>query len=177
LCDRAKALQAIELADKRRLVGLSEYLARGTGDEGADLLQAATLRWLQTEAVKAPSPQIAYSFVRSAMFSVRSNRFRQLRSERSQLGTLLVPATPDAAAPVENVRDLTASTEDEIFAQQLFDLLDDDLELQAYLLGRLSRAPRADIQSDNKWDDKKYDAVQKRFNRMIINLQVKGALP
>ncbi|MDP2123929.1 MAG: hypothetical protein Q8J92_06060 [Parvibaculum sp.] len=165
------------MADKKRLVALSEYLARGTGDEGCDLLQAATVRWLQTDTVEYPSPNAALVFLRGAMFSVRYNRLRQLRLQRSQIGERLVPATPDAMDPVENIADQTNSTEDEMFVQQLFDLLDDDLELQAYLLGRLSRATRTDMKSDNNWDDKKYDAVQKRFNRMISKLQSEGALP
>ena len=165
------------MADKKRLVALSEYLAQGTGDDGQDLLQTAKLRWLKSKSVQNPTPQAAATFLRGAMYSVRYNRVRQIRLQKSELGNRLVPATIEAPDPVEEVRGQPDSAEDTLFAQQLFDLFGDDLELQAYLLGRLSRSSRAHIQEDNKWDDRKYDAVQKRFSRMMVSLQLKGALP
>jgi hypothetical protein len=169
-------LEAIDPVDQRRLAGLARLLARGTGDEGCDLLQSAIVRWLQASSEEMPTPKAAYAFIRDAMFSVRSNRFRQLGRQRSELGGRLAQATADAMDPVENVCDRTASVEDQAFAQQVYDKLADDEELLAYLMGRFEHASRSTIKSDNKWDDNRYDAVQKRFRRMMLKLQSEGAL-
>ena len=175
MCERTAALEAIDPAGKNRLAAQARFLARGTGDEAGDLLNSAIVRWLQSES-EMPTPSTAYAFIRDAMFSVRFNRLRQLRRQRAELGGRLVPVLADAPDPVENVCDRTAGVEDLAFAQQLYDLMADDDELLAYLMGRLERDGRATIQTENNWDDRKYDAVQKRFNRMIQKLQSQGAL-
>ncbi len=179
MTERGAALLALSPDQKKRLGALSRALAQGTGDEGSDLLQAAQVRWLKTTSTDDLTPDAVCTFLAAAMYSIRSNRFRQLRGQQLQFGTRLVPSIgdDDLEDPVERVEDRTQSTEDCVFAQQIYDRCEDDPDIQSYLMYRLERSSRAQIQADAGWEDNKYEAIQKRFSRLVARWKIEGLLP
>jgi hypothetical protein len=179
MTERGAALLALSPDQKKRLQVLSRALSQGTGDEGGDLIQAAQVRWLKTSSCDDLTPDAVCKFLAEAMYSIRSNRFRQLRGQQRQLGNRLVPAVGDdeAEEPVECVEDRTQSAEDYAFAQQIYDRCKDDPEIQSYIMYRLERSSRTQMQEDAGWADNKYEAIQKRFNRMVAKWKIEGLLP
>ena len=51
--------------------------------------------------------------------------------------------------------------------QQIYDLCGDE-EIQLLLMAQADKATPEQIKADFRWDDKKYEAVQKRKRRLVI---------
>ena len=81
--------------------------------------------------------------------------------------------------PVETLdraADPAASTEGPLFVQQVYDLCNDE-DIQLLLMAQADRATPEEIKADCRWDDKKYETVQKRKRRLVIRLMREGKLP
>ena len=153
--DRAAALDALSTDQVRQLAAYANLCSNGLREEGQDLLQAAYQRWLASNApLKGTAETTRYLF--GAIKSIRFNEFRRKRAEVAALGERIEPDMndEDAEAPVELIPAVCASAEDSVYAQQLYDALDDP-ELQLLILHLAERTPRKQIQAELGWDDKK----------------------
>lgn len=173
--ERADALEALSTDQRKRLAGFSRLMALNTGEAGEDLLQAAQLRWLESE-VPIEGPDRTYEFLCGAIRSRRSNIFRHQKLAQKVDGIRAYAASPDEQDPIEHGIDAAASQEDTVFAQQLYDLCANDTEVQTLIMYDSEGTSRAEIQAETAWDDKKYEAIRKRKIRMVARWKIEGIL-
>ena len=174
--DRNAALEALSTDQRKRLAAYANLCSAGLPDEGCDLLQSAYQRWLASDVpIEGPVETEKYLF--GAIKSIRFNGFRRKRAEAKALGGRIEPDLEDGEAepPVEMVAGSESNAEDATFAQQLYDALNDP-ELKLLVLHLAERTPRKQIQAELGWDDKKYDAVQKRKLRTVAKLLKEGKI-
>lgn len=168
---RSEALKALSDGQLKKLQTLSRVLAIAPMDPG-DLLQGAYLRWLESQK-EVETPEDTYRFLVGAMKSIRSNSFRHDHVVERAFGSRIEsPADGEDATALLVAPD--AATEDSLFAQQVFDLFSDDPEIQEYILLLAGGSRRAEIQAELGWDDRKYEAVQKRRSRAMVKLISEG---
>lgn len=72
--------------------------------------------------------------------------------------------------------DPTSSTDDLLFVQQVYDLCGEDDEIQQLLIAQIDNSTPEQIKAELKWDDRKYETVQKRKRRLVIRLMREGKL-
>lgn len=173
LDDRAAALTALGPDREKRLAGYASLARRGLDDDADDLLQGAYARWMGSDVAIAGTDE-TYNFLIGAINSLRSNAFRRKRAVKRALGQRAEPDADAEEDPVDGARADGASPEDSVFAQQLYDHLGDDPDLQLLVLHIAERIPRVEIKRELGWDDKKYDAVQKRKIRAAAKLICEG---
>jgi len=174
--DRSAALEALSGDQVKRLAAYANLCSNGLPEEGQDLLQAAYQRWLASDVpVKGAAETAAYLF--GAIKSIRSNGFRRMRSEFAAFGERIEPDQHDeeAEAPVETVRANSAAADETMYVQQVYDALNDP-ELQLLVLHQSEGTARKQIQEELGWDDKKYEAVQKRKLRALAKLLKEGKI-
>ena len=174
--DRVAALAALDENQVKQLAAFANLCSSGLLEDGQDLLQATYQRWLGSE-VPVVGPIETVRFLFGAIRSIKFNEFRRKRAERAAFGNRAEPDAnePDSEDPIELVAANAATAEDSVYAQQLYDALD-DTELQLLILHLAEGTPRAQIQAELKWDDKKYDAVQKRKLRTVAKLMREGKI-
>lgn len=173
--ERAAALTALSEDQRKRLSAYAQFMSGGTGDEGHDLLQGAFARWLASDK-PVEGPEQTCTFLREAMSSIRSNIFRHQKVVRRFEGVRAVAQEGDENDPVEQAPDPTPSIEEAMFCQQLYDLFANDEEIQLLLMALFDKATPAEIQVEFGWDEKKYNAVQKRKRRLVARLMLEGKL-
>lgn len=174
--DRAAALAALDDDQRKRLEAFAYIISQGAGDEPGDLFNAAVVRWLSSDK-PIEGPEQTEQFLKGAMNSIRSNKFRRDRVVRRYLGERALPQEGEDEDPVEQAADPTASTEGPLVFEQLFDLCGDDEDVQHLVLKQWDMASPAEIQSELGWDEKRYATVLKRKRRMVIRLKLEGKLP
>lgn len=170
---RGAALGALDDAQMKKLELISRVLAISPM-EPKDLLHDACMRWLQSDT-PVEGPDRTYSFIRDAMKSLRSNNLRHAGVVKRALGDRL-QSPADAGDGTEQLTAVAASVEDSKVVQQAFDLFADDPEVQEYILKFMDGASRAEIQAELGWDDRKYEAVQKRRARAVAKFKAEGKL-
>lgn len=173
LDDRASALAALGPNREKRLAVYASLARRGLDDDADDLLQGAYLRWMGSD-VPVVGPDETYDFLIGAMNSLRSNAFRRKRLTKRVLGERAQPVADDEEDPIDAAPANGTSPEDCVFARQLYDHLGGDPDLQLLVLHISERTSRVEIKRDLGWDDKKYDAVQKRKIRAAAKLIGEG---
>jgi DNA-directed RNA polymerase specialized sigma24 family protein len=171
--ERAGALIALSEDQRKQLAAYARIVSGGTGDEGTDLLQEAFARWLAS-GKPVQGPKQTYEFLRGAIRSVRSNILRHRKVVRRFEGVRAV--AEDEEDPVDQAADPASSTEAPAFFQQVYDLCDGDGEIQLLLMARLDNGTPVEIRVDLGWDDKKYEAVQKRMKRLVVRWMLEGKL-
>jgi DNA-directed RNA polymerase specialized sigma24 family protein len=172
--ERAAALDALGEDQRKQLAAYARIMSRGTGDDGDDLLQGAFARWLASDE-PVEGPEQTYNFLRGAVSSIRSNIFRHEKVVRRFEGVRAVAEAEDEE-PLDQAADPAASTEAPVFFQQVYDLCDGDEEIQLLLMARLNNGTPAEVRVDLGWDDKKYNAVQKRMKRLVVRWMLEGKL-
>lgn len=173
--ERAEALAALGPSRVKRLSAYANLCAVGLQDGGADLLQGAYLRWLESEK-PVEGPDNTYRYLRGAIKSARSNALRHDGIVRATFGDRAEPDAEEEIDPVEEAPSGAASAEDAAFAEQLYQALAADPEVQMLVLQVSQGASRADIQQEMNWDDHKYEAVQKRKKRTVAKLVREGKI-
>ncbi|MFM9863456.1 MAG: hypothetical protein ACKVRO_07600 [Micropepsaceae bacterium] len=171
--DRAAALKALGADRVKRLVAYARFANQGLDHDAEDLLQGAYSRWMGSD-VPMVGPDETYGFLIGAINSQRFNEFRRKRTIEEAFGRRLEPEIDAEEDPVDLALAGGASPEDSVFAQQIYDHLGHDPDVQLLVLQIADRVPRADIKRELGWDDKKYDAVQKRRIRMAAKLKYQG---
>lgn len=170
---RAVALNALGDARIKKLRAISRFLAM-TAVQPDDLLHGAFLRWLESDKA-VESPDATYRFLVGAMKSIRSNTFRHDGVVKRVLGDRIL--SPEGTGDgTEQVVAEANSAEESRIAQQAFDLFAKDPEVQDYILLMAEGASRAEIQKELDWDDRKYQAVQKRRARAVARFISEGKL-
>jgi DNA-directed RNA polymerase specialized sigma24 family protein len=173
--ERAAALAALSEDQRKQLAAYAKIMSRGTGDNGDDLLQEAFLRWLGSDK-PIEGPKETCNFLRGAISSIRFNVFRHEKVVRRYEGVRAVAQKTDEEDLLDQAADPAASTEGPLFVQQLYDLCDDDEEVQLLLTAQADKASPDEIQTELGWDEKKYKAVQKRKRRLVIRWTLEGKL-
>jgi DNA-directed RNA polymerase specialized sigma24 family protein len=173
--ERTAALDALSQDQRKQLAAYARILSGGTGDDGNDLLQEAFARWLASEK-PVEGPEQTHKFLRGAISSIRSNIFRHRKVVDRFEGVRAVAQEEDEEDPVDQAADPASSTEAPVFFQQVYDLCDSDGEIQLLLMARLDNGTPAEIRVDLGWDDKKYEAVQKRMKRLVVRWMLEGKL-
>lgn len=174
--DRAAALAALDNDRRKRLAAYARFAAQGTGDEGDDLLQEAFLRWLGSDTLVEGLDQ-TYIFLRQAISSGRSNRFRHNNVVRRYEGVRAVAQDDEEEDPLDQAPDSAASADSRLCAQQLYDFFRDDGDVQLLIMAQVDGGTPAAIQAELGWDEHKYKAVQKTKRRRVIRLMAEGKLP
>ncbi len=172
---RAAVLGALSEEQRKRLAAYARIMSQGTGDEGDDLLQGAFARWLASDK-PVEGPEQTCKFLREAISSIRSNIFRHERVVRRLEGERAVKKEDEEDEPLDRAADPAASTEGPLFVQQVYDLCNDE-DIQLLLMAQADRATPEEIKADCRWDDKKYETLQKRKRRLVIRLMREGKLP
>jgi DNA-directed RNA polymerase specialized sigma24 family protein len=171
---RAAALVALSADQRKQLAAYAQMMSQGTGNEGQDLLQEAFARWLGSDK-PVEGPEETCKFLRGAISSIRFNTFRHEKVVHRYEGVRAV-ADEDEEYPLEQAADPAASTEGPLFVQQIYDLCDDDEEVQLLLTAQADNATPEEIQAELGWDERKYKAVQKRKRRLVIRWTLEGKL-
>ena len=174
--NRGAALEALGGDQVRRLAAYANLCSNGLPEDGQDLLQAAYQRWLSSEVPIADAAATT-NYLFGAIKSIRSNEFRRKRSELAALGERIEPYPHDEEAEpsVELVPASSAAPDETIYVQQVYDALDDS-ELRLLVLHQAEGTARKLIQMELGWDDKKYEAVQKRKLRALAKLLNEGKI-
>lgn len=172
---RSNALAALDADQKRALAAFAKICSRGLPDDGEDLLQTAYRRWLSSDEPVGGSEQ-TFHYLMGALSSLRSNAHRRARSEKRVFGQRLEPDTNEGDDPRHAVEADQLSAEDATLAHQLYELMAGDQEIQMLLLHQVEGTPRADIQREMEWDDRRYEAVQKRKIRAVAKLRLQGKI-
>jgi DNA-directed RNA polymerase specialized sigma24 family protein len=173
--ERAAALAALRDDQRKQLAAYAQIMSRGTGNEGADLLQEAFARWLGSKK-SVEGPQETCNFLRGAINSIRFNIFRHEKVVRRYEGERAVAQDDEEGDPLDQAVDPAASTEGPLFVQQIYDLCGEDEEIQLLLTAQTDNATPDQIQADLGWDEKKYKSVQKRKRRLVIEWTLEGKL-
>jgi DNA-directed RNA polymerase specialized sigma24 family protein len=173
--ERAAALDALSEDQRKQLAAYARIMSGGTGDEGDDLLQGAFVRWLASDQ-PVEGPEQTCKFLLGAISSIRSNMFRHKKVVRRLEGVRAVAREEDEEDPLDQAADPAASTEVPVFFQQVYDLCDGDEEIQLLLMAQLDKGTPAEIQADLGWEEKKYNAVQKRKKRLVARWMLEGKL-
>lgn len=172
---RSAALAALDADQKRKLALFAKACSRGLPEDGDDLLQSAYARWLSSEEPIGDAEQ-TYDYLIGALNSLRFNAHRHGRAEKRTFGQRLEPASNEVADPRDAVPSSAPSAEDSTLAHQLYELMAGDEEMQMLLLHQSERTPRADIQKETGWDDRKYETVQKRKIRAVAKFKLQGKI-
>jgi DNA-directed RNA polymerase specialized sigma24 family protein len=173
--ERAAALEALCQDQRKRLAAYARFKSQGSGEDGDDLLQEAFARWMSSDK-PVESQEQTCNFLRGAINSIVSNIFRHDKVVRRVEGVRAVAQEGDDEDPVEQAGDPTASTEGPTFAQQMYDLCGHDPEVQSLLTANAIGSTPDEIKSEFGWDDKKYNAVQKRKRRLVMRWMLEGKL-
>lgn len=107
---RADALDALDRDQRTQLAAFAELMSRGTGDDGDDLLQEAIRRWLDSD-VPVLDPERTCNFLRGAISSIRSNRFRKQRTVERVEGRRALELEHEEEEPLDRAADPTAATD------------------------------------------------------------------
>jgi DNA-directed RNA polymerase specialized sigma24 family protein len=172
---RAAALTALSEDQMKQLAAFAHTMSRGTGKEGSDLLQEAFVRWLGSDKPIEGTEQTC-DFLRAAISSIRSNTFRHEKVVRRYEGVRALRQEDDEEDLLDQAADPAASTEGPLFVQQLYDLCEDDEEVQLLLMKQWDRATAAEIRTELGWDETKYQSVLKRKRRLVIRWTLEGKL-
>jgi DNA-directed RNA polymerase specialized sigma24 family protein len=173
--ERAAALAALDDDQRKRLAAYARIMSQGTGNEGSDLLQEAFARWLGASK-PVEGPEQTYNFLRGAIRSVRSNAFRHAQVVHRYEGARAIAEEGDGEDPLDQAADPVASADGPLLFQHLYDLFDEEEEVQLLLMAQMDNATPDEIQADLGWDEKKYKAVQKRKRRLVIRWTLEGKL-
>ena len=173
--ERAAALTALSEDQMKQLAAFAHTMSRGTGKEGKDLLQEAFVRWLGSDKPIKNTEQTC-DFLRGAISSSRSNTFRHEKVVRRYEGVRAVRQEDDDEDLLDQAADPAASTEGPLFIQQLYDLCEDDEEVQLLLMKQWDVATPAEIRTELGWDQTKYQTVLKRKRRLVIRWTLEGKL-
>lgn len=152
----------------------ARFTARKAGDDGDDLLQGAYERWLKSDG-PIEGPEATYHFLCGAIRSIASNILRRTKLVRQKDGVRTF-ADDEGPDPIEGAPDETATADESLFFQQLYDLCDGDEDMQLLLMASADAAQRSDIQKELGWDDRKYEAVTKRKRRLVARWKIEGKL-
>ena len=173
--ERSAALAALSEDQRKQLSAYAHIMSRGTGDEGDDLLQEAFTRWLGSDKPVEGTEQ-TLNFLRGAISSIRSNIFRHEKVVRRHEGVRALAQEDDEEDPLDQTADPAASTEVPLLVQQLYDLCNDDGDVQLLLMKQWDRATATEIRAELGWDEKKYQTVQTRKRRLMIRWTLEGKL-
>lgn len=179
---RADALRALGRDQCLRLMAWANICGRRSGSAaaaGEDLLQSAYERWLRSDTDIGGSLDTA-RYLMGAIRSIASNEGRDAKTDA--MGYLVeqdadaVNNPMDTAAGKSAADDAAREAQSSAFVQSLYDQLGHEPELQLLILYRAQDLPRREIQQELGWDDKKYDAVEKRRTRAAAKLMREGKL-
>lgn len=172
---RADALDALDRDQRTQLAAFADLMSRGTGDDGDDLLQEAIRRWLDSD-VPVQGPEQTCNFLRGAINSIRSNRFRKQRTVERVEGRRAHKLEHEEEEPLDRAADPTAATDGPLYVQQVYDLCEDE-DVKLLLLTLLGgQATPDEIKAELGWNDTKYATVLKRRRRLVIRLMREGKL-
>ena len=133
------------------------------------------MRWLGSDKPIEGAEQTC-GFLRGAISSIRSNTFRHEKVVQRYEGVRAVRQEDDEEEPLDQAGDPAASTEGPLFVQQVYDLCEDDEEVQLLIMKQWDRATPAEIRTELEWDETKYQAVLKRKRRLVIRWTLEGKL-
>lgn len=172
---RAAALTGLGPDRAKQLAGYANLCSRGLDEDGEDLLSGAQARWLASD-IPVAGPDDTVKFLIGAINSLRSNAFRKQRVAKRAFGDRAEPNPEAGTDPLDDVEARACAADDAVFAQQAYDALSDEPDVQILLCHLAEKTSRADIQKELGWDDHKYEAVQKRKIRAIARLMAVGKL-
>jgi DNA-directed RNA polymerase specialized sigma24 family protein len=150
-------------------------MSLNTEEEGQDLLQGAITRWLASDK-PIQGPEQTYGFLVGAIRGITSNFWRHAKLVHHTHGRRVVAGPDDEQDPVETGEDSSVSQNDAVFAQQVYDLLAGDPEVQELWMYQSDHTTRAEIQHELGWDNTKYETIQKRKRRLVARWKLEGKL-
>lgn len=171
---RADALNALSDDQRKQLAAYARIMSQGTGEEGDDLMQAAFARWMASDK-PVEGPEQTCDFLRGAINSIRSNRFRHQKVVRRVEGERAHRQEDEEEEPLDRAADPSASTEGPLYVQQVYNLCEDE-DIKLLLMVQVDEATPDEIKAELGWDDKRYATVLKRKRRLVIRLMREGKL-